>query len=112
MAVRAQWEPFFNFYARPEKGNKERFGVAGHSFVSVLDFGPTVQAKSILVFGESADPEVAALFSIRRSFTPDQQFEAWRGSICRRSKHTPNGPIIRESSRGEMSSLAANLLVP
>jgi penicillin amidase len=46
----------FNFYARPEKDQKRRYGVAGHSFISVVDFGPEIQARSILVFGENADP--------------------------------------------------------
>jgi acyl-homoserine lactone acylase PvdQ len=46
----------FNFYARPEKDQKRRYGVAGHSFISVVDFGPQVQARSILVFGENSDP--------------------------------------------------------
>jgi acyl-homoserine-lactone acylase len=45
-----------NFYARPEKGQKRRYGVAGTSFVSVVEFGPQVQARSLLQFGESADP--------------------------------------------------------
>jgi penicillin amidase len=46
----------FNFYARPEKDQKRRYGVAGHSFISVVEFGPQVQARSILVFGENSDP--------------------------------------------------------
>ncbi len=46
----------FNFYARPEKGQKRRYGVAGHSFISVVEFGPQVKARSILVFGEDSDP--------------------------------------------------------
>lgn len=46
----------FNFYARPEKDQKRRYGVAGHSFISVVDFGPEIQARSILVFGENSDP--------------------------------------------------------
>ncbi|HEY6306562.1 MAG TPA: acylase [Candidatus Angelobacter sp.] len=46
----------FNFYARPEKDQKRRYGVAGHSFISVVDFGPEVQARSIMVFGENSDP--------------------------------------------------------
>jgi len=46
----------FNFYARAEKDQKRRYGVAGHSFISVVDFGPEVQARSILVFGENSDP--------------------------------------------------------
>jgi acyl-homoserine-lactone acylase len=46
----------FNFYARPEAGQKRRYGVAGHSFISVVEFGPEVKARSILVFGEDSDP--------------------------------------------------------
>ncbi|HEY6273305.1 MAG TPA: acylase [Terriglobales bacterium] len=46
----------FNFYARPEKDQKRRYGVAGHSFISVVDFGPQVEARSIMVFGENSDP--------------------------------------------------------
>lgn len=45
-----------NFYTKPEKGQKRRYGFAGASFVSVVEFGPQVLAKSVLVFGESADP--------------------------------------------------------
>lgn len=47
----------FNFYARPEEGQKRRYGVAGHSFISVVDFAPEVQARSILVFGENSNPQ-------------------------------------------------------
>jgi len=46
----------FNFYTRPEKGQKRRYGVAGHSFVSVVEFGPKVQTRSVLVFGVNSDP--------------------------------------------------------
>ena len=46
-----------NFYARPEKGQKRRYGVAGTSFVSVVEFGPKVQARSLLVFGQNANPQ-------------------------------------------------------
>lgn len=47
----------FNFYARPERNQKRRYGVAGHSFVSVIEFGEKVQARSILVFGEDSNPK-------------------------------------------------------
>jgi acyl-homoserine-lactone acylase len=52
----------FNFYARPEKDQKRRYGVAGHSFISVVDFGPEIQARSILVFGENSDPASSHYF--------------------------------------------------
>ena len=44
-----------NFYARQEKGQKRRYGVAGTSFVSVVEFGPKVRARSTLVMAQSAD---------------------------------------------------------
>ena len=47
----------FNFYARRVDGQKKRYGVAGHSYVSVVNFGPAASARSILVFGQSADPD-------------------------------------------------------
>ena len=52
----------FNFYARPEKDQKRRYGVAGHSFISVVDFGPQVQARSIMVFGENSNPTSSHYF--------------------------------------------------
>lgn len=64
-----------NFYARSEKGQKRRYGVAGTSFVSVVEFGPKVLALSLLVFGQSADTgsphyfDQAELYS-RREFKP------------------------------------------
>jgi acyl-homoserine-lactone acylase len=44
-----------SFYARPTRGMKRRYGVGGTSCVSVVESGPQVQARSLLVFGESAD---------------------------------------------------------
>jgi acyl-homoserine-lactone acylase len=64
-----------NFYTRPEKGQKRRYGVAGTSFVSVVEFGPQVRARSLLVFGQNADPkspyhfDQGQLYS-RREFKP------------------------------------------
>jgi acyl-homoserine lactone acylase PvdQ len=45
----------YNFYTRPEKGQKRRYGVAGNSFVSVIEFGPQVRARSHMVFGQNSD---------------------------------------------------------
>lgn len=65
----------FNFYTRPGPSGTKRYGVAGHSFVSVVEFGEKVQARSLLVFGESADPasphwfDQAELFA-KRTFKP------------------------------------------
>ncbi len=47
----------FTYNARAEKGQARRFGISGNSFVAVVEFGAQVKARSILVFGQSADPK-------------------------------------------------------
>jgi penicillin amidase len=66
-----------NFYARPEKGQKRRYGVAGTSFVSVVEFGPKVQARSLLVFGESADPKSPNNFDQAQLYSKKEFKPAW-----------------------------------
>jgi acyl-homoserine-lactone acylase len=46
----------FTFGARATSGAKRRYGAVGNSYVSVVEFGPRIKARSILVFGQSADP--------------------------------------------------------
>jgi acyl-homoserine-lactone acylase len=67
----------FNFYARPEKDQKRRYGVAGHSYVSVVEFGPEVKARSILVFGENSNPS-SPHYSDQSELYAKQEFKpAW-----------------------------------
>lgn len=47
----------FTFTARTEKGQQRRYGTAGNTFVAVAEFGKQFRAQSILVFGQSADPQ-------------------------------------------------------
>jgi penicillin amidase len=47
----------FTLYAAPMRGQKRRYGVAGASYVSIVEFGPRVRALSIHTFGASGDPK-------------------------------------------------------
>src|SRR6185369_641418 len=47
----------FTFYATPERGQKRRYGVAGGTYISVVEFAPKVRALSVHTFGASGDPK-------------------------------------------------------
>ncbi len=47
----------FTFYATPAEGQKRRYGVAGGTYISVVEFGARVRALSVHVFGASGHPE-------------------------------------------------------
>ena len=47
----------FTFYAAPISGQKRRYGVAGGTYISVVEFGPRVRALSVHTFGASGDPK-------------------------------------------------------
>ena len=47
----------FTLYAAPVRGQKRRYGVAGGSYVSVVEFAPKVRAFSVHTFGASGDPK-------------------------------------------------------
>ena len=47
----------FTFYAAPAERQKRRYGVAGGTYISVVEFGPEVRGFSIHTFGASGDPK-------------------------------------------------------
>ncbi len=46
----------FTVYAAPSSGQKRRYGVAGGTYISVVEFGPTIRALSVHTFGASGNP--------------------------------------------------------
>ncbi len=67
----------YNFYTRPEKGQKRRYGVAGNSFVSVIEFGPQVRARSHLVFGQNSDASSANHLDQSHLYSKKEYKPAW-----------------------------------
>jgi penicillin amidase len=47
----------FTFYTTPARGQKKRYGVAGGTYISVVEFAPKVRGFSVHVFGSSGHPE-------------------------------------------------------
>jgi acyl-homoserine-lactone acylase len=47
----------FTLYATPVDGQKRRYGVAGGTYISVVEFAPKVRALSVHTFGASSDPK-------------------------------------------------------
>jgi acyl-homoserine-lactone acylase len=67
----------FNFYTRREPGQRRRYGVAGHSFVAAIALGERVAARSVLVFGESADPASPHFFDQAELYAGRRFKDAW-----------------------------------
>ena len=67
----------FNFYARPQPGQQKMYGVAGHSFVGLVEFDSPLKASSLLVFGANSDPDSAHYFDQSRLFAKQKYKPAW-----------------------------------
>jgi penicillin amidase len=46
----------FAFNTRKDPGQKKLYGVSGNSYVAIVEFGKKIKARSIMYFGQRADP--------------------------------------------------------
>lgn len=53
----ASWGALASFGTRKGESTKRQYGAYGNSFVAVVEFGDKVKAKSMLVGGQSGDPD-------------------------------------------------------
>ena len=61
----------------PGKQEHRRYGVHGDTYVSVVEFGSTTQAASIMTFGESADPKSKHFFDQAPLFVKGELKASW-----------------------------------
>ncbi len=67
----------FTFNTRRDAGQKRRYGISGNSYLAVVEFAPRVRARSLLVFGEIANPKSPHFFDQAELYSTKQYKPAW-----------------------------------
>lgn len=68
----------FNFGTKAEAGQKRRYGTAGNTYINVVEFRKEgVQARSVIVFGESGNPDSPHYFDQAKLYSEGKFKPAW-----------------------------------
>ncbi len=67
----------FTFNTRRDAGQKRRYGTGGNSYLAIVEFAPRVRARSLLVFGEIANPKSPHFFDQAELYSTKRYKPAW-----------------------------------
>jgi acyl-homoserine lactone acylase PvdQ len=84
----SRWGALADFGAKRREGTRRLYGDNGNSFVAVVEFGDSVKAKSILVGGQSNDPD-SPHFDDQAPLYVEQEFKDvayYREDVDRRAR--------------------------
>lgn len=67
----------FNFYTLPQEGQKRRYGVAGSSYVGVVELAEKPKARTVIQFGQSGDPTSPHWFDQAQIYAKGEFKPSW-----------------------------------
>lgn len=92
----------FNFYTLPQEGRKRRYGVAGSSYVGVVELADKAKAKTVLQFGQSGDPASPHWFDQAPIYAKGEFKPSWyyKGDVEANSKRSYHPGESAQSGAG------------